>query len=121
MWVARIVLVKWIIILFRRFGMWLKYRKKPVVIEAVPSPGRDATKQDVEFFHGFLLDAGCNIRRKTPVGFPGWHFEDESFGLVIRTLEGDHYITPGDMIIRGVLGEFYPCKADIFEKTYEDA
>ena len=38
---------------------------------------------------------------------------------VISTLEGDMEVSPGDWIIKGVVGEFYPCKPDIFEKTYE--
>lgn len=44
---------------------------------------------------------------------------DEDF-VIIKTLEGDHYAKEGDWIIRGVNGEFYPCKPDIFEKTYEE-
>jgi len=40
-------------------------------------------------------------------------------GLVIHTLEGDHLASVGDYIIKGVQGEFYPCKPDIFKKTYE--
>jgi hypothetical protein len=40
-------------------------------------------------------------------------------GLIIPTLEGDHLAERGDWIIRGVLGEYYPCKPDAFEKTYE--
>lgn len=42
-------------------------------------------------------------------------------GLIIKTLEGEHIATIGDFIIKGVNGEFYPCKPDIFEKTYEKA
>ena len=38
--------------------------------------------------------------------------------LVIHTLEGNHHTLVGDLIIRGINGEFYPCKPDIFEKTY---
>ena len=47
--------------------------------------------------------------------------ETENFvrNLKINTLEGSHYATFGDMIIKGVNGEFYPCKPDIFDKTYE--
>ncbi len=41
--------------------------------------------------------------------------------MKIHTLEGDHECTKGDFIIKGVNGEFYPCKPDIFEKTYEAA
>ena len=40
--------------------------------------------------------------------------------IAIHTLEGDHYAFIGDWIIRGIKGEFYPCKPDIFEKTYEE-
>jgi len=43
---------------------------------------------------------------------------DERNGLVIRTLEGCHHASIGDIIIRGVQGEFYPCKPDIFHATY---
>lgn len=41
-------------------------------------------------------------------------------GLVIKTLEGEHLANIGDYIIRGVHGEFYPCKPDIFRETYEE-
>jgi hypothetical protein len=41
--------------------------------------------------------------------------------LVIRTLEGIHYVGWGDWIIRGVKGELYPCKPDIFDATYDPA
>ena len=41
------------------------------------------------------------------------------YSLVIHTLEGDHHANPGDYIIKGIHGEFYPCKPDIFEKTYD--
>jgi len=40
-------------------------------------------------------------------------------GMIIHTLEGDHLALPGDWIIKGVHGEFNPCKPDIFDKTYE--
>lgn len=40
--------------------------------------------------------------------------------LIIHTLEGNHFAAVGDWIIRGVKGEFYPCKPDIFEQTYEE-
>jgi hypothetical protein len=42
-------------------------------------------------------------------------------GLVIKTLEGQHNATVGDMIIKGVAGEFYPCKPEIFKQTYNHA
>ena len=42
-------------------------------------------------------------------------------GLIIKTLEGEHVATIGDFIIKGVKGEFYPCKPNIFAMTYEKA
>ncbi len=75
------------------------YRKKPVVIEAIQWTGED--RQAVK---DFVPEAGF--------GFVG----DE---LTITTLEGQMHASPGDWIIRGVKGEFYPCKPDIFEATYE--
>ena len=86
-----------------------KYRKKPVVIEAVQwnklndAPDvRMATAWDIDTFNLLprMLDG------------------EGPFG-VIETLEGPHIVTPGDWIITGVKGEQYPCKPDIFEATYE--
>lgn len=45
---------------------------------------------------------------------------DDKYSVIIETLEGNLYARQGDWIIRGVNGEFYPCKPDIFEKTYEE-
>lgn len=80
-----------------------RFRKKPVVIEAVQWTG---DRQPV-------LDIGCPVEPYGPGGLPG--------SIRIRTLEGDHECRIGDWIIRGVQGEFYPCKPDIFEATYERA
>lgn len=52
-------------------------------------------------------------------GCAGWHMSDA--GLVIPTLEGDMLALHGDWIIKGVKREFYPCKNDIFEATYDRA
>ena len=49
------------------------------------------------------------------INFP-YSFDNDS--VIIETLEGNHYAREGDWIIRGINGEFYPCKPDIFEKTY---
>jgi hypothetical protein len=76
-----------------------KFRKKPVVIEA-------------EQFKGELL-RGMSLGKAEPFGLkdqPG-----------VQTLEGFMVARPGDWIIQGVKGEFYPCKPDIFEATYEPA
>ena len=77
-----------------------KYRKKPVVIEAVQFNGRNSA--DIHEF--------CGDKVREPVG------KDY---LEIETLEGIHIASPGDYIIKGIKGEFYPCKPDIFEMTYE--
>jgi hypothetical protein len=78
----------------------MKFRKKPVVIEAI----RYRT-----------------IRHEVDAFCPGliWDVEDYSEIPYIQTLEGRMRINKGDWIIKGVKGEFYPCKPDIFELTYE--
>lgn len=81
------------------------FRKKPVVIYAVRFDGTNRDR--IEAFYGERLVAALRT--------------DGSRGpaIVIPTLEGDHRAEPGDWIIRGVKGEFYPCKPDIFALTYE--
>jgi hypothetical protein len=79
-----------------------KFRKKPVVIEAVP-------------FNGLNHD---EIKAFTQ-GMCYTNFDPQNPLFMIRTLEGEHVASPGDWIIRGVKGEFYPCKPDIFAQTYE--
>lgn len=86
----------------------MKYRKKPVVIEVYQLPG--AGEDTPQSFHDW-----CDR-----VGFIDFESgRDET--LIIRTLEGDMTAQPGDWIIKGVKGEFYPCKPDIFAATYEPA
>jgi hypothetical protein len=86
-----------------------RFRKRPIVIEAERVPMPD---QFVE--HGLLL--GMFFRH----GFEDFMVKADK-GYDIKTLEGVMHASPGDWIIRGVAGEFYPCRADIFEKTYEPA
>lgn len=82
----------------------MQYRKKPVVIEAIQFT--EETKDQCWSF--------VTLGNKSPgfdkLGRPA---------LIIPTLEGDHRAEIGDYIIKGVKGEFYPCKPDIFEMTYE--
>ena len=83
-----------------------KFRKKPVVIEAMQFDGTSFTAHSiVEWAEGAVV-----VRF---IGVP------ERQVLVIETLEGRMSADAGDWIIRGVKGEFYPCKSDIFEATYE--
>ena len=78
-----------------------KYRKKPVVIDAVQFDGTD---ESVEWLLPQLKSGaiGRNSRQ-----------------LFIKTLEGVMEASIGDYIIKGIKGEFYPCKPDIFHMTYE--
>lgn len=94
----------------------MKYRKKPVVIEAWRYPNYDFIWSPDSNAPDWILEALKNnvivkAKRMTSVGFVYWHF--------IQTLEGEMKITNGDYIIRGVQGELYPCKPDIFEASYE--
>lgn len=84
-----------------------KFRKKPIVIEArqYESDANVATVHDLAEWCG-----GWIVRSMD---------EGHIVGIGISTLEGDMRATPGDWIIKGVSGEFYPCKNDIFRKTYD--
>lgn len=90
-----------------------KYRKRPVVVEAVQyDPPRNC--EEVWRFLGWPWPQPDPIDSK-------YHDDecDETVPVYIDTLEGLMQCNPGDFIIRGVAGEFYPCKPDIFEQTYE--
>lgn len=83
----------------------MKFRKKPIVIEAI------------QFYDGESVDKmqdawGAGFQRAMSA------HQEQDF-LIITTLEGDHKANLGDWIIKGIKGEFYPCKPDIFEATYE--
>ena len=91
----------------------MKFRKKPIVIEAFKLNERglveedwfwDAVLKDTIILHHFELEI----------------YDPEPAWCEINTLEGTMIAKAGDYIIRGVNGEIYPCKADIFEKTYEE-
>ena len=87
----------------------MKYRKKPVVIEAFK-------------FDGYFIDFAVESYP------PCWVFDGLDTGvltvenqgdLYVNTLEGKMLVSIGDYIIKGIQGELYPCKPDIFEATYE--
>jgi hypothetical protein len=84
----------------------MQYRKKPVIVEAV-----QFTKENYDAIAEFTKDADplwCNAM-------------DADAHLKIQTLEGLMRASLGDWIIKGVKGEFYPCKPDIFDATYDPA
>ena len=84
-----------------------QYRKKPVVIEAI-----QLTEETVQECYDFVGAKG---------NFPecGMGIDPADGQFKITTLEGVHTASVGDWIIKGVKGEFYPCKPDIFEQTYD--
>lgn len=88
----------------------MKYRKKPVAIEAIQWDGLNL--EEIKAFVGEslkydVIDTAWEVGKGAP-----------HVNMKIYTLEGDMEVSKGDFIIKGVNGEFYPCKPDIFEKTY---
>ena len=108
-----------------------KYRKKPVVIEAL----QYKTENDWEGIDEIVkfLTFGKEIEFVNDTPFKGmsmnrdnFHIsavrgsDYEGFYIIIKTLEGEMVVSDGDFIIKGVKNEFYPCKPDIFRKTYSE-
>ena len=111
----------------------MKYRKKPIVIEATqwfksgdhPEDNRDEfTGSDGKMF----LGEGKIVRYYRNPAMDGQMLCENSHGGCsnimhdhgwIDTIEGGHVVCPGDWIITGIKGEHYPCKPDIFDATYE--
>lgn len=89
-----------------------KFIKKPVEVRAIQWDGNNV--KELSDFMGEKLPNGI-LKRKFDI-----YGDASNPDLVIFTLEGDHHAAIGDWIIRGIKGEFYPCKPDIFEKTYEE-
>lgn len=83
-----------------------KYTKKPVTIEAMKYEGQTP---DGFVPHSVYYWKTNDNQGQNPL--------DED--LYLRTLEGDHKVSLGDYIIKGVKGEFYPCKPDVFDMTYD--
>lgn len=82
-----------------------KYKTKPCEIEAIKWDG-DNFKEIAEF-----------TNHKATMQLM---YSSRSYELVIATLEGDMMASVGDFIIKGLIGEFYPCKSDVFYKKYEE-
>lgn len=87
-----------------------KFRKKPVVIEAIQATGTpESNREIIDWTRGSSTPASMDTDG------------EGNRRLSIATKEGAHWVTPGDWIIKGVQGEHYPCKPDIFVATYEPA
>lgn len=89
----------------------MKYKKKPVVIDAIQFDGLNL--EEIKEFVGNkliydIIDSAWQVGKGRP-----------HILMKIKTLEGDMKVSEMDYIIKGVEGEFYPCKSNIFEKTYE--
>jgi len=87
-----------------------KFRKKPVIIEAIQYTSASDLQDAIEFTNGKLVFHGFNEDMQPCARYTT---------LAIETLEGWMKVSLNDWIIKGVKGEFYPCKPDIFEATYE--
>ena len=112
----------------------LKYRKKHVIIEAMQLIGAAGdTAQVLDWLAANLYPMLVgDYTNPEPLRYhdqvpkddsrpdKGCYIDPATGTLMIRTLEGDMRVSYGDWIIRGVRGEFYPCKPDIFEATYEE-
>lgn len=90
----------------------MKYQKKPVVIEAWQFTKENFSKGTPKWIE--------HIGRERNQSVKLWSLHGgKTFGGEIKTLEGVMKVSENDYIIRGIHGEFYPCKPDIFEETYE--
>lgn len=114
-----------------------KFKKRPVVIEAMRlpepypegvDPSSDGYQKNldamrvVDWLIGHLGEGYDPIQAEIH-GDPkdGWSIDPEDGSVLIATLEGVMKAKPGDWVVRGVVGEFYPVRDDIFRETYEEA
>ena len=95
----------------------MKYRKKPVEIEAVLLEPTEKSIREVLNFKGEPVVTNCNTAIDAFESYCKCRIDDGF--LKIDTLEGTIKASFGDYIIKGVQGEFYPCKPDIFHLTYD--
>jgi hypothetical protein len=84
-----------------------KYRKKPIVVEA-----QQYHKSAIHLLMTWVESFGVHIQDVL-------RHDAKSNEYMVKTLEGELLISSGDYLIRGIKGEFYPCKPDIFEQTYQ--
>ena len=93
-----------------------KWRKKPVVIEAFKFDNNRFDESEASYMPDWAQNA-----YRDGVLFLDVETPASSVELFVKTLEGNMRVSNGDYIIQGVNGELYPCKPDIFAKTYEPA
>lgn len=85
----------------------MKYRKRPVIVEAI------------QFNDQSSINRMCNVWQKEFMNVADFDVDEEKENFFIETLEDVFVVSLNDYVIKGVKGEFYPCKPDIFEMTYE--
>ena len=90
-----------------------KFRKKPVVVEAVQYTG---SVSSTIFIYGLVNKIDIETEDQANKIIAGC---ERNGGININTLEGIMLVSKGDWVIKGIKGEFYPCKQDIFDATYE--
>lgn len=89
----------------------MKYQKKPIIIEALQWDGHNNSEIE-DFAFGHTMWCGDLVHRRASESWMG-------VMLYIYTLMGQIKVEHGDYIIKGLGGEFYPCRPDIFEQSYE--
>ena len=91
--------------------MSLKAKKKPVIVEYVQWNGKNVSE-----IMSFCGSAAHDIYQINLINLANMPVE---YSLIIKTFKGNERVYPGDYIIKGIYGDFYPCKPDIFKETYE--
>ena len=94
----------------------MRFRKKPVIIDAIQFTGKESLDDVIKFINPEEL---YGKREANTIKSIIEYYIEKDEAIVIPTLEGNMIASKGDWIIRGVQGEYYPCKNDIFEATYE--
>ena len=100
-----------------------KYIKKQVVVEAIQWDGTLEKALEISQIDGLNSIIEYYSTKTVIIGestFSSVNTTEEIKSFKIKTLEGDMNVSKGDYIIKGIKGEFYPCKEDIFKKTYVD-
>jgi len=91
----------------------MKYQKKPIVIDAFQYDG------DLKGCNGWYVPKWAQEAFEMgTIYYDSENANSPPCELYIKTLEGIHHVSVGDYVIRGIAGEIYPCKPDIFEQTY---
>ena len=92
----------------------MKYVKKPIPVEAI-QVDKDFVLHSIHYWEGFYPDWFLNAVNNGDIST-----KQSDYGLIVHTLEGVMFAPWGSYIVKGVDGELYPCREEIFKKTYEE-